>query len=117
MTYIGPSASLESYAANIYKTAGLGTPPQANAPEVFLELLDLLNTNNMIDLAVVDTKRDLTISGKEIVEYDNAEEGYFETANSYVYESYLIFRRNLTNVFRTKELFVARIGAIIGFGK
>jgi ABC-type multidrug transport system ATPase subunit len=115
VTFTGPGAELGFYAANIYKTAGYGVPPQANAPEVFLELLDMLNTNNQTDLAVIDTF--VSSEKAEILDYTGVNKDVFNTANSYPYESYLILRRNLTNILRTKELFVARIGAVTGFGK
>ena len=116
MTFTGRSDELSSYAAHLYKTAALGTPPQANAPEVFLELLDLLTLSNMIDLAVVDTVTDMTLEENKILDDGVVDHEHFITANSYPYESFLILKRNLTNITRTKELFLARIGAVVGFG-
>jgi ABC-type multidrug transport system permease subunit len=73
-----------------------------------------LNTNDKVDLAVIDTY--ISSEHQEILDYTGVNKDVFKTANSYPYESYLILRRNLTNIFRTKELFVARIGAVTGFG-
>ena len=115
MTYSGPSAGLAEYAAGIYNIAKMGTPPVANAPELFLELCDTLKTNNQIDLAIVDTvvatvADEISTASATKVIMDTS------TANNYFYETYLLFIRNFTNIVRTKELFLARIGAVVGFG-
>jgi ABC-type multidrug transport system permease subunit len=113
VTYSGPAAGLQEYAAKIYLRAQMGPPPIANAPEVFLELCDMLIKNEKLDLAIVDTERKET-NDKSIAELSIADDK--TTANNYFYETYIIFSRNLKNIIRTKELFLARIGAAVGFG-
>jgi ABC-type multidrug transport system permease subunit len=113
VTYSGPAAGLQEYAAKIYLKAQMGIPPIANAPEVFLELCDMLIKNEKLDLAIVDTERKEK-NDKSIAELSIADDK--TTANNYFYETYIIFSRNLKNIIRTKELFLARIGAAVGFG-
>ena len=113
VTYSGPAAGLQGYAAKIYLDSSMGPPPIANAPEVFLELCDMLIKSNKLEIAVIDTAQkksndraqtDLSVIDGNI------------TANNYFYETYIIYSRNLKNIIRTKELFLARIGASVGFG-
>ena len=120
MTYTGPSSGLALYAASIYTAAEMGSPPVANAPEVFLELCDELIQHNKLDLAIIDTSVAARVydqtSSEALLNKNNSKEIIIETANNYFYETFLILFRNYTNVIRTKELFLARIGAVAGFG-
>ena len=113
VTYSGPAAGLQEYAARIYSKAQMGPPPVANAPEVFLELCDMLIKNDQLDLAIVDTERKES-SEKSQIELVVQEE--FSTANNYFYESYIIFCRNGKNIMRTKDLFVTRALTSVIFG-
>lgn len=124
MTYTGPSDGLQDYAAELYRLADMGKPPVANAPEVFLELCDELISNDKLSLAVIDTVAKVQIQKSnskdsllgEVEAISSQPILTVETANNYFYESFLLFMRNLTNIIRTKELFLARIGAVCGFG-
>lgn len=115
VTYSGPTSGLAGYAADIYRTAKMGSPPVANAPEVFLELCDMLISNDNLDLAIIDTVV-ATVADEITVIHVSKFLSDSYTANSYFYETYLLFMRNFINIIRTKELFIARIGAVTGFG-
>ena len=113
VTYSGPAAGLQEYAAKIYLKAQMGIPPVANAPEVFLELCDMLIKNDQLDLAIVDTER------KESSEKSQTElvvQKKFSTANNYFYETYVIFLRNGKNIIRSKDVLVTRALTAVIFG-
>jgi ATP-binding cassette subfamily G (WHITE) protein 2 len=80
-----------------------------------LELCDELKNRGELDLAIVDTASADTSGNSDGSCFDD-DEATHSHANNYFYETHLILRRNLTNIFRTKELFFARIGACVGFG-
>ena len=113
VTYSGPASGLQAYATRTYYEANLGTPPIANAPEVFLELCDALLADDLLDLAIIDTVQKHSNSKTHNALSINDDS---VTANNFFYETYIIFSRNLKNILRTKELFFARLGSSMGFG-
>jgi ABC-type multidrug transport system permease subunit len=80
---------------------------------VFLELCDALKSCDKLDLVVIDTVRG---ASGQIATLQPPRDEDIVCNNNYVYESYILLCRNLKNIIRTKELFIARIGAVIGFG-
>ena len=118
VTYSGPSYGLQDYAQAMYKTANMGPYPVSNAPEVFLELCDTLTESSQLDMVVVDTvSMKMTDSAKdESMKQPSEGVAAAAYANGYLYETAILFHRNLTNIIRVKELFMARIGACMGFG-
>lgn len=80
--------------------------------QVFLELCDTLKANDQLDLAVVNTEMEKSNrdSAGTTVPDD------YSFANNYFYETYLLIHRNVKNIIRTKELFLARLGSSVGFG-
>jgi ATP-binding cassette subfamily G (WHITE) protein 2 len=113
VTFSGPAEELQQCASDLYKKAGFGAPPIANAPEIFLEICDTLKTNGNLDLAIIDTTLSTQASDSASFDDDMSSINY---ANNFFYETHIIFKRNLKNILRTKELFFARVGASIGFG-
>ena len=113
VTYSGPAAGLQEYAAKIYLKAEMGPPPIANAPEVFIELCEMLINTDRLDLAILDTEHKKS-SEKSQTEIAVTED--FRTANNYFYETYIIFCRNGKNIIRTKDLFYSRAITSLIFG-
>ena len=113
VTYSGPAAGLQEYATKIYLKAEMGAPPVANAPEVFLQLCDMLIAEDQLDLTIIDTDRKGSVSNliSESLIYDDD-----VTANSFSYETFILLGRNLKNIVRTKELFYVRSIACVIFG-
>ena len=112
VTYSGPALGLQDYAARTYFEADMGAPPIANATEVFLELCDHLIADDRLHLVIVDTVQKRP-DGEEQCALSIDDD--YVTANNFFYETYIICSRNLENIIRTKELFVARIGSAMGF--
>ena len=112
VTFTGPAYQLRGRVEQISKAANYTNAVQDNAPEEFLDLCDRLREEDKLDLIIIDTanvgKMDTTFGGDEV-----ATASY---ANNFFMETYYLFRRNLTNILRVKELFFARIGACLGFG-
>ena len=113
VTYSGPAAGLQEYAAKIYLKASMGAPPVANAPEVFLQLCDMLIAEDQLDLTIVDTERKDSVANSisDLIVWDDD-----VTANSFSYETFILLGRNLKNIVRTKELFYVRSIACVIFG-
>lgn len=89
----------------------IGEPPIANPPEVFLDLCDELVLSNRLDI-ITSKHAAPPASIQQISAIHQSEDNY---ANSFVGELYILSMRSLTNILRTPELFLARLGTSIGF--
>ena len=113
VTYSGPAAGLQEYAAKIHLRARMGIPPVANAPEVFLELCDNLIETDRLKLAIIDTSRKMIDEKSFTFQSVNDD---VTTANNFTFETYMVFSRNAKNILRTKDLFIARLASSVAFG-
>ena len=113
VTYSGPAAGLQEYAAKIQLRARMGPPPIANAPEVFIELCDALIEVNLLNLAIIDTEKKKTFEQSYTGLPVNDD---FTHSNNISFEVYMIFSRNAINILRTKDLFIARLASSVAFG-
>lgn len=114
VVYNGPVSKLQGYINDMYIEAKLGSPPLANAPETFLDLVDILNDpkNDRIEILT----RNYLENVETTTTFTPTAEGIDNYANSFFVEVFILSSRALKNVFRTPELFFARIGAAVGFG-
>lgn len=119
VTYQGAVANLPSYIDAKFKEASLGPAPVGNPPEVFLDFTDQLLIEDRLSIVtntyygqdaekVVFSDRALisTTSGAQETSY----------ANNFFSETSLLMSRAMTNIMRTKELFMGRVFASIFFG-
>lgn len=114
MTYFGASQNLQSNIVSIYNELGLGVPPYANPPEIFLDLSDELFASDKLSALTSKCEgsngEDTSISAN--FDTDGEDMSY---ANSLFGDIYILSLRASTNIIRTKELFFARLGSTIGF--
>lgn len=108
VTYNGEVNELLPYT----NEAGLGEPPIGNPPEVWLDLCDTLQADKKLELITSKFEHGPP-SMKSLIEGEVAGDNY---ANDIFTESLVLMKRALTNILRTPELFLARIGASIFFG-
>lgn len=114
ITYKGSTKNLLSYIDAIFKEADYGVPPMDNAPELFLDTTDRLALEGKLSL----------VTGKYGDESCKQLEGVATGgevvpaayANSLLGEVWILFKRSVRNIARTKELFFARMGAVVFFG-
>jgi ATP-binding cassette subfamily G (WHITE) protein 2 len=113
----------------IHKELNLGIPRQANAPELFLDLCDHLQQSDKIqvltsrfiqseskNLQPVIVMPGVLARGSRSMSMANFREvGTTNFANSLVGDVIILSQRTLTNILRTKELFLARFGSTIFF--
>lgn len=109
ITYFGRASDLHAFAESICIEAGLEAPSYANPPELFLELshqlleqdkITLLTSRCLKSNAVVDISRSqLESSNKQSAKY----------ANSIWREVMILTERGFLNIYRTPELFFARL--------
>lgn len=99
------------YSLNNPSPAIVGEPPIANPPEVFLDLCDELSLAGRLELI---TSRHVAppASIQQIASVHRSEDSY---ANSFLGETAILGMRSLTNILRTPELFLARLGSLVGF--
>lgn len=117
VTYKGAGTDLLAHTRMLYAEAELGEVPVVNPPELFLDLCDRLAIEDRLFIAVdkykTDDKIQASITMSEDVESAPLVGSY---ANSLVKDVAILSHRALINIVRTPELFVARLGATVGFG-
>mmetsp|Transcript_34172 Transcript_34172/g.49668 ORF Transcript_34172/g.49668 Transcript_34172/m.49668 type:complete len:600 (+) Transcript_34172:44-1843(+) len=113
VTYDGPTKDLLAYIGDVYKAANYGVPPVANPPELFLDLTDRLATDNNLVLVTGKYDGDSSRNVDNNISEPNSQVSY---ANSLLGECGILLNRALLNMWRTKELFLARMGAVVFFG-
>lgn len=119
VTYQGPVANLSSYIDAKFKEASLGPAPIGNPPEVFLDFTDQLLIEDRLSVVTntyygQDAEK-IVFSDKALI---SSTSGTQETsyANDFFTETTLLMSRAMTNIMRTKELFMGRVFSAIFFG-
>jgi ABC-type multidrug transport system ATPase subunit len=121
ITFCGKVSELPAFIDVVYKESGLPacTQTQANLPETFLDLSDSLIAQHRIEI-MTEKYENKEISGKDSKLFSGsnheAHDKAFNYANNYFSEVFILIHRNVTNILRTKELFVGRLFATIFFG-
>lgn len=116
VTYSGPVKGLKPWVASIYKQANYGAIPEGNLPEIMLDLCDQLIQDNKLYLITASTDSSVTIKSSDHDVSSTHNEGKPSYANPFLGETQIIMQRAFKNVARVPELFLARIGASVGFG-
>lgn len=111
VAYDGSTADLLPFMDGVYQEAGYESPPVANPPELFLDLTDRLSSDGQ--LALVTSKFSGAAVQDAAAAGSTSEAAY---ANSLAVETCILLQRALLNMSRTKELFLARLGAVVFFG-
>lgn len=118
VTYFGESRVLQSFIVNAYQELGLGNTGFANPPELFLDLSDRLLEENKIEYLTSkfesSKSQGMTTLPSSRGELENVPHEILY-ANSLLGDVIVLMHRGLTNILRTKELFVARFGSTIFF--
>lgn len=110
-TYFGEAAGVLPYIYKVHENLNLGRPRQANPPELFLDLSDYLVENKQIDVLFNVYKRSEKIITNNTL--DKAVTIHY--ANSLLGDIFILSQRALTNIIRTKELFLTRLGSTVFF--
>ena len=117
VTYFGgANVPLQTYIHNIYKEASLGDVPIGNLPEIFLDLSDQLIIENRVNILTDKYQLSESTLNRDISTITHTDHAVASYANSFLGDLMFLSERAFLNVLRTKELFVARLGASIFFG-
>ena len=112
VTYNDEVRKLHTFLVDFYTKHNMGELGYANSPELFLDLTDRLTSEGRLELLTAAYENEVT-SGKA----HSAETPTTITyANNFIYEILILMHRSLKNIFNTKELFMGRLFAAIGFG-
>lgn len=115
VTFDGSTAALLPFMDEVYQAAGYESPPVANPPELFLDLTDRLAADGQLALVTGQfSGAAAAIEGEAAAGSGSGSEAAY--ANSLAGETWILLRRALLNMRRTKELFLARLGAVVFFG-
>ena len=141
VTYSGSVDGLHAYIKDVYLEADLGAqmmclflynwlilsytyiyfmlagvPPIANPPEVFLDLCDELTSQQRLEIVTAKHCRGGAETEASVQKMGSAQlHGEGSYANATMDEIVILSHRAFTNVTRTPELFLARVGSSIGF--
>lgn len=118
-TYSGRADQVQEFIERMHFELKLGKPRLANAPELFLDMSDMLIANNQIGELTKLFQQDDNHSAHLVrnksqiaVPIDRTGITY---ANSIIGEVSILSKRALSNILRTKELFLARLASTIFF--
>jgi hypothetical protein len=124
-TYSGRADKVQNFVEKMHDQLNLGKPRLANAPELFLDMSDLLlGTNQIGELTKLfhqdDTNNMINSPSHTLVRSKSSINGKIDRANityanSILGEVYILSKRALSNIFRTKELFLMRLASTIFF--
>jgi len=116
ITYNGPVSELRFHTDKAFEVSGHANPSEGNLPEIMLDLCDSLIAENRLSILTSKYQSTSTTSDQHQNNTNNEVVPSVVYANSFLQEVGILSSRAFKNVLRTPELFVARLGASLGFG-